>query len=160
MSLTISPTSSTGDPDGGLDRAVAQVAEDCFYAMVEPAAADAWLEGCVAHDDWLQADVVFRGTFAGVVSCRLPRVMARDLAAAFLGMSEHELDPAAATVWDLAGELANMVCGRWLTATQPNGLFDLAHPVVISAERPDATWHGVLVNGFPLALRANTAGES
>jgi CheY-specific phosphatase CheX len=86
--------------------------------------------------------------------------MARDLAAAFLGMPEDELDPAAATVSDLAGELANMVCGCWLTATQPNGLFDLAHPVVNSAERPDATWHGVLVNGFPLALRANTTGKS
>jgi CheY-specific phosphatase CheX len=157
MSSAISPMQSTDD-GGGLDRAVAQVAEDCFYAMVEPAPTDAWLEGCAAHDDWMQADVVYSGTFAGVVSCRLPRVMARDLAAAFLGMAEEDLDPAADTVRDLAGELANMVCGRWLTATQPTGLFDLAHPIVISAERPDATWHGVLVNGFPLALRVATHG--
>ena len=158
MSSAISPTSSTADGDGGLDRAVAQVAEDCFYAMVEPAPTDAWLEGCAAHDDWLQADVAFSGTFHGTVSCRLPRVMARDLAAAFLGMPEAELDPHADTVRDLAGELANMVCGRWLTATQPGGLFDLAHPHVISTERPDARWHGVLVNGFPLALRVASGG--
>jgi len=39
---------------------------------------------------------------------------------------------------DLAGEFANMVCGRWLTDVAPQQLFSLTHPSVEPAAAPRA----------------------
>lgn len=138
--------------DADLQRALSHVAEASFYATVEPASADEWTDACAMHRDWLEAYVRFRGPFAGVMSCRLPRTTARDLAAAFLGLPEEELEPSASAVRDFAGELANMLCGRWLTVSHPRDLFNLEAPQVSACEPAGKGWDQALVNGAPVAL--------
>jgi hypothetical protein len=150
MSSAVSRTLQSPDA-AGLDEAVAQVAEESFFAMVDPVGETDWMECCAAHAEWLEAAVTFSGTFGGAVICRLPRATVQELAAAFLGVTEDELDPAG--VLDMAGELVNMICGRWLTAAYPEGLFALARPEVRETPAPADDWRRLLVNGAPLALQ-------
>src|SRR6185295_3361163 len=94
-----------------LERALTVVAEESFFAMVDPVPDDLALpEGHL-----LTARVTFDGGFAGVLSCTMPRALAHELTAAFSGASPDDLAVADPAVDDLAGEFANMVCGRWLT---------------------------------------------
>jgi CheY-specific phosphatase CheX len=64
----------------------------------------------------------------------MPRSLAEELVAAFTG-EQAPFD--AMAVDDLAGEFANMVCGRWLTDVAPSSLFHLEHPVVSSVSGRD-----------------------
>jgi hypothetical protein len=50
---------------------------------------------------------------------------------------------------DLAGDFANMVCGRWLTDVAPQSLFSLAQPVVAPVSVPSRSPSGML-NGQPI----------
>jgi hypothetical protein len=125
-----------------LDRALALVAEESFFAMVDPVFDDVpEVEGPM-----LNALVSFEGSFAGSLSCWMPRGLAQDLAAAFTG---EDAPPDGAAVDDLAGEFANMVCGRWLTDVAPQSLFRLEHPVVTPANTPASAPSGLL-NGQPI----------
>jgi hypothetical protein len=124
-----------------LDRALAVVAEESFFAMVEPVFGDV----PPVDGPWLDARVTFDGAFSGALTCRMPRGLAQELTAAFTG---EEVPADGAAVDDLAGEFANMVCGRWLTDVAPQSLFRLAHPVVAPASAPSAIPSGLL-NGQP-----------
>ena len=79
-------------------------------------------------EPWLTAAIAFSGPFDGVVRMTLPRALAGDLAGAFCGVRPQSLD--ASQVDDFAGELANMVCGLWLTQTHRSERFELTPPVV------------------------------
>src|SRR5262249_8326236 len=72
--------------------------------------------------------------FRGSLTCRIPRALAHELTAAFIG---EDVPSDGAAVNDLAGEFANMVCGRWLTDVAPESLFRVDRPVVVgSAAKP------------------------
>ncbi|TMJ95219.1 MAG: chemotaxis protein CheX [Actinobacteria bacterium] len=140
--------------------ALARVAEDNFYALIEPANGG-WRARWSAHSDWIDATVPFRagpraieaGARDGALRCRLPRRLARDLAAAFLGLHEDEVALDADVVGDMAGEFANMVCGSWLTATFPSALFDLERPEVTrELDPPPDGWYVALLNGQPMGI--------
>lgn len=120
MFSTNLPTALTSDRDA-LERALAMVAEESFFAMVDPVMSDVpVIEGSI-----LSARVTFKGLFSGALTCRMPRSLAEELIAAFTG----EQAPFDATALDdLAGEFANMVCGRWLTDVAPSSLFHLSIP--------------------------------
>ena len=125
-----------------LERALALVAEESFFAVVDPV-----LDGVPeVEGPVLNASVSFDGSFAGTLSCRMPRGLAQDLTAAFTG---EEAPADGAAVDDLAGEFANMVCGRWLTDVAPQSLFRLEHPEVTTASAP-ATAPSGLLNGQPI----------
>ena len=65
---------------------------------------------------WLVATVPFReGDATGVLSCSLPEDLARKLLDAFTGRDPREPQPSGDAVFDLVGELSNMICGTWLT---------------------------------------------
>jgi hypothetical protein len=140
--------------------ALARVAQDSFSAFIEPANG-AWRAKWSAHSDWIDATVPFRagpraveaGARDGVLRCRLPRRLARDLAAAFLGLHEDEVALDADVVGDMAGAFANMVCGSWLTSTFPSGRFDLERPEVMrELDPPPDGWYVALLNGQPMGI--------
>jgi hypothetical protein len=123
-------------PDGlaALSDAVQQVAEQSLFACAEPCEPPrtaSLLQARPAVEPWLTAAIAFSGPFEGVVRLTLPGALARDLAGAFCGVLPGSLN--AAQVADFAGELANMVCGLWLTQTHRSERFALAAPVVAAA---------------------------
>jgi hypothetical protein len=141
MSSTNLPAAST-DRDA-LDRALTMVAEESFFAMVDPVSAEVpQIDGPM-----LSARVAFHGAFAGSLSCRMSRQLAHELTAAFTGEEASD----GPNVDDLAGEFANMVCGRWLTDVAPKSLFTLEHPVVVPVGAPSTSPSGML-NGQPIWL--------
>jgi hypothetical protein len=152
MSCQESLNASTSDASR-LDEVVAFVAEEGFFASVEPVGDAEWNELCVGHDTWLESHVRFHGPVGGALRCRLPLTLAHELVSAFLGMPVGELAPSDPLVEDLTGELANMLCGRWLTRNQLGQVFDLEHPVVGAAPEGDcAEWRRYAANGVPLAV--------
>jgi hypothetical protein len=80
----------------------------------------------------------------------MPRALAHELTAAFSGATPDELAVADPAVDDLAGEFANMVCGRWLTDVAPQLLFSLAHPSVEPATPRAGQAPTGLLNGQPI----------
>jgi hypothetical protein len=142
MSSTNLPAASTDR--NALDRALTMVAEESFYAMVDP------LPAAVPRVDgpMLSARVAFHGAFAGALSCRMSRQLAHELTAAFTGEEALADGPG---VEDLAGEFAHMVCGRWLTDVAPKLLFRLDHPVVVPVSAP-STAPSAMLNGQPIWL--------
>ena len=117
-----------------LERALTLVAEESFFTMVDPApdAAPPVEGSCVA------ACVDFAGAFTGRLCCRMTRALAHDLTSAFTGTRPEEIAVDGPEVSDLAGEFANMVCGRWLTEVAPRALFTIARPKVEPAPWPQA----------------------
>jgi hypothetical protein len=155
------------DALAALGAAAVRVAEDSFFAYAEPCEADrvaGLLQARPGTESWLWAAIAFTGPFEGVVRIALPRTLAGSLAGAFCGVRPESLQGAQIT--DFAGELANMVCGLWLTQTHRSERFALDAPLVTaagpadvaaaSADASDAL--GILVNDTPvvLALAAST----
>lgn len=135
---------------GALDRALMVVAEESFFAMVDPVPE----EMPVITGAILSACVAFEGSFSGSLTCRMPRALAYELTGAFTG---EEVSSGGGSVNDLAGEFANMVCGRWLTDVAPQSLFRLAHPVVVPVGRPERAPTGV-INGQPIWIDLRVEG--
>ena len=145
-----------------LDRALAVVAEESFFAMVDPVPDDLTdVVGPVLSDrpSLLSARVTFDGGFAGALCCTMPRALAHELTAAFSGAAPEEIAVADPSVDDLVGEFANMVCGRWLTDIAPQQLFSLAHPSVEPRVAPrDGAVPAGLLNGQPVWIELNLKG--
>jgi hypothetical protein len=143
-----------------LGAAAVQVAEDSLFAYAEacPLSHAAGLaQERPATEPWLAASVAFTGPFDGIVQLALPRALAADLAGAFCGVRPQSLDQA--EVADFSGELANMVCGLWLTQTHRTERFALAAPVVAETAAADvaggataADGLGIVLNNTPLLL--------
>jgi len=145
MSSANWPTSLPADRVA-LDRALAVVAEESFFTMVDPVPDSL----APPNGHLVTAKVVFEGGFAGALSCTMPRALAHELTAAFSGTKPDEIAVADPAVDDLAGEFANMICGRWLTDVAPQQLFSLAHPSVEPAIVPGAGAPRGLLNGQPV----------
>jgi hypothetical protein len=132
-----------------LDRALAIVAEESFFAMLDPVGD----ESAAPDGHLLTARVTFDGGFVGALSCTMSRALAHELTAAFSGLRPEEIAVADPAVEDLAGEFTNMICGRWLTDVAPTLLFSLAHPAVepVAGVREGSVPAGLL-NGQPVWL--------
>jgi len=116
-----------------LERALTLVAEESFFTMVDPASDAPLKEGsCIA------ACVDFTGPFTGKLCCRMTRTLAQELTSAFTGARPEDVAADGPEVADLAGEFANMVCGRWLTEVAPRALFTITRPSVEPAPWPEA----------------------
>jgi len=143
-----------------LGAAAVRVAEESFFAFAEPcdlARVAGLLRARPGAEPWLLAAVAFTGPFEGVVRVALPRALAGELGGAFCGVRPETLDDAQIT--DFAGELANMVCGLWLTQTHRTERFALAAPIVTpaddeaaSAAAADPAALGVVLNEMPVLL--------
>jgi chemotaxis protein CheY-P-specific phosphatase CheC len=143
--------------------AIASVAERSFFADVQ-SCDRARFEEQAAAGAWLVATVHFReGACAGTLSCTVPHDLARNLLDAFTGRDPRDPDPDRDALFDLVGELSNMICGTWLTRMATAQAFTLSRPVVeFVAGRPtlgqsDATL--VAVNDLPLAVSVISLDE-
>jgi hypothetical protein len=151
-----SPQTSTPAEHDALRRALADVGERSFFAHVEACDAARFGREAASASSWIRSSVVFEGPFGGAVCLAVPDALARDLLGAFLGAEGGSMPPDDA-LFDLVGELTNMVCGAWLTRGC-HGRFELRHPEVArmhtGEQHPDARERlDCLVNDQPCYLR-------
>lgn len=161
MSSLRTPQQLSADGIAALGAAAVQVAEESLFAYAEPGDATRTAEllrSRPGDEPWLTATITFAGPFDGVVRLSLSRGLAAGLAAAFCGLPAEELDEP--QVVDFAGELANMVCGSWLTQSHRTERFALTAPVVTATSASvvaadvrsgDATV-GVVVTDQPIVI--------
>src|ERR1051325_11417445 len=115
-SLPLPTTIFTPDIEASLVAAVSDVADRCFFAYAEPCDAGRFAELVDGTSRWYSATVQFEeGAWSGSVRCLVPKDAAGMMFDAFTGRSADEPPAAKTDVSDLMGELANMVCGAWLT---------------------------------------------
>ncbi len=134
MSLPKSPP-AVADVMPSLEAALTEVAEQSFCGFVEPCTPDRFVELLdVARDrgaDWLRAHLGFAGPFKGELTVDLPEPLATQLLASCLGLDETDASQfSPVVIEDGAGELANMICGTWLTRSYGGARFDLKPPRV------------------------------
>lgn len=125
------------------------VAERSFFAFAEPADLSI-ADTLVADGPAMSATVSFAGPMSGSMSVTMPVTLVRELAQAFSGDPDQEFSPA--DLIDMAGEFANMVTGSWLTATEPNAIFNLTMPQVTESAAAPAVNRMMQINGQPVGL--------
>jgi hypothetical protein len=158
MSLLPLPTSIfTPDSEAALVAAVGDVAERSFFAFAEACEAGRFAELVEGTDRWYSATVAFEeGGFDGSVRCLVPEDVAALMFDSFTGRGFDEPEPPSAHVCDLMGELANMVCGAWLTRAASHQIFNLKTlPVVLSkacAPASDESWLTFAFYDKPIAV--------
>jgi hypothetical protein len=143
--------------------AITSVAERSFFADVQPCDR-ARFEDLAAAGAWLVARVDFReGACAGTLSCTVPNDLARTLLDAFTGRDPRDPDPDREALFDLVGELSNMICGTWLTRMATAQAFTLSRPVVQTVSGRPTLGSGevtvVAVNDLPLAVSVRSLSE-
>ncbi len=128
--------------------AATEVAETCLFAYVEPSDAAAFEVSVGDGTGWLWASVRFTGPSHGALEITLPETLARRLCAAFAG-AESPDEATDQDLVDFTGELANMVCGAWLTRANNREAFDLTPPRVVrnrpTLDRPVAANASTLI---------------
>ncbi len=164
MCSAMPPNLFSPDAAGAVVGAIGSVAERSFFADVaecDPATFD---ERAAEAGSWLIATVHFReGEISGLLSCTLPRVLARALLDAFTGRDPHDPEPDPESLFDLAGEFSNMICGTWLTRMAAAQAFTLSRPLVELADaRPTSAamygWTLMTVNDWPMAVSVSGVG--
>jgi hypothetical protein len=157
MSSVDSPrTSPLAERRDALCQAFADVGERSFFAYFECCDDSRFAESVAVNTPWIRSSVSFEGAFDGAVCLTVPDALARELFGAFLG-AEPGLEVPDSALFDLVGELTNMVCGTWLTRACP-GRFELRHPKVLRLspnilhpDAPDCLLF--LINDQPAYLR-------
>jgi CheY-specific phosphatase CheX len=115
--------------------AVTGVAENSLFAFVD-ASDQATFEaatiapGADGGNDWLSAGIDFKGPIAGRFELTLSEALARHLCASFAG-AETADEIGESDLLDFTGELANMMCGAWLTRAARHDAFSLMPPQVM-----------------------------
>ena len=107
-----------------LPEVVADVAEQAFFAWADPCEDTKFAE--LAGNQacpWVHARVGFSGVVSGALEVLLPDDLARELGAAMVGGPAEEVQSE-----DVAGELANILCGALLTRADRNQPFELRPP--------------------------------
>ena len=153
--MTFSPTPPPA-PDGAgtpIRAAVAAVAEQSFFALVDDCADPARFDATAA---WFVSVVRFYDSAAsGSLACWVPPDLAQTLFDSFSGRDPQEPPPAPHQVDDLIGEFSNMVCGTWLSRCGNERLFRLGRPIVNRLPRPRPDEHHrrwVALHNRPLAI--------
>jgi len=143
-----------------VQEALVEVAENSFFAFVDPLEGEALAEGVAAVSSWLEASVTFTGAFGGTMRIVVAEPLALELFASFLGLEPGE-SADDARLFDLVGEFGNMVCGSWLTRSCQRRRFDLEHPSVVrqASAEPPAGGDGLslALNGQPVFVRLTFA---
>ena len=120
----------TSNFDPLLTSAAAEVLESmCFISVAEhceePATADA---------KWVAAKLHFQGPFSGDFGLCAPLGTAQIIASNFLGEDESGIDPS--QIVEVLCELANMICGSFLSRFESKGVYDLSPPVLDDLSPP------------------------
>jgi hypothetical protein len=111
-----------------LGPALAEVLETMFFTYVLDAPD---FGGIPAGTPAISSRLNFRGTPSGVFEIAIPVDAARTLAAGFLGEDETEL--CGREIGEVICELANMLCGSFLSRIGALSTYELSHPEVVEA---------------------------
>ncbi len=150
------------DAERLLLEAAGAVAEQSFFAVVEPCNARRFAEIEKGVTRWLVASIHFEDVgCAGELRCTVSEDLAVGLFDAFTGR-EPLGPPRAAELLDLLGEFANMICGSWLTRRPRGSGFRLSTPAVKWTDdgarpAPEGAHLLLAVNDLPLALEVRAA---
>jgi CheY-specific phosphatase CheX len=162
------PKSSPAGPDlaKALEAAVVEVAEQSFAAFTEicddPKRFNELLTRATRTGaDWMRATLAFSGPFHGELTVDVPEPLSLELLASCVGIDAEPGGEALPSVEDAVGELANMICGTWLTRNYGQQRFDLRPPRVDRFEAANVRrlWNdsdGALLVGFndqPVRIR-------
>jgi len=114
--------------------AVSDVAENSLFAFADASEQAAFDAAAAAPLDdggstWVNACIDFTGSITGRFTLTVPEPLARHLCAAFAG-AESADEVSDGDFLDFVGELANMVCGDWLTRASRHEAFSLTIPRV------------------------------
>jgi hypothetical protein len=125
--------------------AVTEVAENSLFAFADASDQASFDAAATAPpgeggSDWLRAWVHFSGPIAGRFELAVPEPLARHLGASFAG-AETGGEISEGDLVDFTGELANMVCGTWLTRSCRHEAFSLTPPDVHRGQ-PEAAQAG------------------
>ncbi len=121
-----------------LREAVTAAVERSFFTVVEPCDERDLAQFIGDAPGWLVASVHFsEEDAAGSLFCTLRRSSAVELFNSFGGRDPNGPPPSEEDLFDLMGELANMVCGSWLTRLANHQMFKLSRPVVHQAPDSD-----------------------
>jgi CheY-specific phosphatase CheX len=117
--------------------AVPEILDSCVASALETMCFFGVLGTCAASepgDELLSARVAFHGDATGVLQLSLSSSAAWIVSANFLGEESHDIliDQVEAVLC----ELANIICGALLSASDKNGLFHLATPRMQPALEP------------------------
>ncbi|MEQ1909917.1 MAG: chemotaxis protein CheX [Vicinamibacterales bacterium] len=168
MSLPRSSSPATAKLLTLLPAVVADVAEQAFFVWAEPCDGKAIAELIAASTvpgtdaGWLAAHIEFRGASAGTFALQLPMALARELGAGMAGAPAAEA-LADEQLVDVAGELANMLCGALLTRVDRAQQFELLPPQItqtVGVSRDGGWVEGTQffsVNDRPMAVRVASA---
>jgi CheY-specific phosphatase CheX len=97
-----------------------------FTTVLDTGLAEAWAEESPGTDECIAFHLRFAGDVSGRFGIRLALSTARKLAANFLG--EEESSISSVEVGEVAGELANMLCGSVMSCVEGEHTFALTHP--------------------------------
>ena len=118
---------SKGSVEDLLRSSAGQVLVTMFFSSVEQTAPAASLDG------GLSASISFSGSIAGRFAIALSPEAAMNVSNNFLGLMGEAIGRTEQE--QVVRELANMVCGRFLSRFEPNGRFDLGTGVAIPGGR-------------------------
>ena len=159
-SVNLRRTPDVVEQHQSVQEALVEVAENSFFAFVDPLEGDAVAEAMAPVTSWLEASVTFTGAFGGTMRLVVAEPLALELFASFLGLEPGEATDDA-RLFDLVGEFGNMVCGSWLTRSCQRRRFDLQHPVVVRSAAAEAPLQGeglsLALNGQPVFVRLEFA---
>lgn len=119
-------SAAEGSVEDLLRASARQVLETMFFSTVEGDLP------CDAVDRGLSAWIVFSGSLTGRFALVLSEEAAANVATNFLGLTGEALE--AAQEGQVVRELANMVCGRFLSRFAPDGRFDLSGGMALPGE--------------------------
>jgi len=143
------------DYRGALLTAVTDVAENSLFAFADASTVDTFDAAATAPmaeggSEWLRAEVDFKGPIAGRFELVAPAPLARHLCASFAGAEPEEIGEG--DLLDFTGELANMMCGTWLTRACRHDAFSLMPPRVDRGQPDLATSDDELSERFYLSI--------
>jgi chemotaxis phosphatase CheX-like protein len=149
------------DDQAVLLSAVTEVSENSLFAFADRSDARAFGAAVAADPDWLVARIRFSGPIGGRFALTIPRALALRLCAAFAGADTAEAI-GDGDLLDFTGELANMICGTWLTRACQHEAFGLTPPSVLPAGpaavaggdplRPDSWTCYLAIDDTPIRL--------
>ncbi len=108
-----------------------EILETMFFALPEPLPDDGGLLPGLVFD--LRASVALGGRQNLALNLFLPKPLAADLTASFLGLEPDEIDDGA--VSDMAKEMINMVAGNLLNRIGEQAGFEMGIPQAVFGKR-------------------------
>lgn len=118
--------------------ATLNIFETMFFTFLEPLEGNGVLEGPDTNQEMefnlipespdpgvIKSEIYFSGRYSGSLCLFIPYNFSKELTMNFMGFEEEVADP---QIKDMAGELANMVCGNLFSLLDKTNVYTLSSP--------------------------------